>query len=188
MPPLISSFARLCPALFLCTGLAIAPLPAAAFGGFGIGGGLGGLMHHGFGGGFGSGRGIGSPRFMPHGGPGFAGRGFQGSSPWGQYRGQSQLRQRAPLGADGGGNESTVVGLATGDRLRLTRGNSQRALTAAAAHVVQITPLGGAKDIRLRLAPRKSRRGGGRHEEPVMATHVPHRQKWAKGNPLGVAA
>jgi len=59
--PQLSSFARFCPALFFCTGLAIAPVAAEAqmigFGGFGIGGGLGlqGLMHHGFGGGLGTG-------------------------------------------------------------------------------------------------------------------------------------
>src|ERR1700730_1194750 len=51
-PPQLSSFARLCSALFLCTGLAIAPLPAAAFGGFGSGGGWGppGFMQRGQGG------------------------------------------------------------------------------------------------------------------------------------------
>jgi hypothetical protein len=107
----------------------------------------------------------------------------------GASTGDSRSCANEPLSVPmAGGNEITVVGLATDNRLRLARGHSQRALTAAAAHVVQITPLGGAKGIRLRLAPRKSRRGGGRHEEPVMATHVPHRQKWAKGNPLGVAA
>ena len=47
--PQLLSFARLCPALFLWTGLAIAPLPAVAFGGFGIEGGSGppGFMTHG---------------------------------------------------------------------------------------------------------------------------------------------
>ena len=110
--PQLSSFARLCPALFFCTGLAIVPVPAAAqmigFGGFGIGGGLGlpGLMHHGFGGGYGTGRGSGPPGFMSHGGPGFAGRGFRGGPPWGQHSGQSQLRQQSPLGADGGGRRN----------------------------------------------------------------------------------
>jgi hypothetical protein len=111
-PPLLSSFRRLCPALFFCTGLAIAPVPAAAqsieLGGLAIGAGLGalGLIQHGSRGGFGSGRGSAPPGFMSHGGPGFAGRGFQGGSPWDQHRRQSQLRQRAPLGAYGGGQRN----------------------------------------------------------------------------------
>jgi hypothetical protein len=110
--PQLSSFARLCPALFFCTGFAIVPVPAAAqmigFGGFGIGGGWGlpGSMHHGFGDGFGTGRGSGPPGFMSHGGPGFAGRGFRGGPPWGQHSGQSQLRQQSPPGAYGGGQRN----------------------------------------------------------------------------------
>ncbi len=103
--------------------------------------------------------------------------------------GDSRSCANEPLSAPmAGGNKITVVGLATDSRRRLARGNSQRAVTAAAAHVVQLTPLGGIQDIRLRLAPRKSRRDGGRHEEPVTATHVAHRQKWAKDNLLRVVA
>jgi len=87
-----------------------------------------------------------------------------------------------------GGNEITVIGLAKDNRLGLARGNSQRAVTAAAAHVDQLTPPGGAKDILLRLALRKSRRDGGRREEPVTATYVPNPQKWSKDHLLRVAA
>jgi hypothetical protein len=93
-----------------------------------------------------------------------------------------------PLSAPiAGGNEITVIGLTMDNRLRLVRANSRREVTAAAAHAVQLTSLGGAKDIRLRLVQRKSRRDGGRREEPVMATHVAHRQKWSKENQLWVA-
>lgn len=74
-----------------------------------------------------------------------------------------------------GGNEISVVGLATDNRLRPARRNSQREVTAVAAHVVHLTPVGPARDIRLRLAPRKSSRDGSRHEEPAMATHVPQK-------------
>ncbi|MGH6845044.1 MAG: hypothetical protein ACRECU_10070 [Methylocella sp.] len=48
------------------------------------------------------------------------------------------------------GNEITVSGLAMNNRLGLARRNSQREVTAVAAHVVQPTPLGRARDIRPR--------------------------------------
>jgi hypothetical protein len=107
----------------------------------------------------------------------------------GVSKGDSRSFANNPLSAPiAGGNEITVIGLATDNRLRLARGNSQREVTAAAAHVVQLTPLRGIQDVRLRLASRKSRRDGDRQKATVMATHVAHRQKWSQDNPLRVAA
>ena len=86
-------------------------VPAAAqsfsLGGFGIAGGLGALvivpprfLR-------GRGRGLGPPGFMFHGGPGSAGRRFEGRSSWGQSGGQSQFRQRSPFGTYGGEQRSS---------------------------------------------------------------------------------
>ena len=84
-----------------------------------------------------------------------------------------------------GGNEITVIGLATDNRLRLARGNSQREVTAAAAHVDQLTPLGGAKDARLRLVTRKSRRVGGRSQSSGRRPAEQHRRATATAQVAG---
>jgi hypothetical protein len=101
--------------------------------------------------------------------------------------GDSRSCANEPLSARMAGGNG-IIGLAMDNRLQSAPGNSRREVTAAAAHVVQLTPRGGAKDIRLRLAPLKSRRDCGRREKPAMATHVAHRQKWSTYNPLRVAA
>jgi hypothetical protein len=65
-----------------------------------------------------------------------------------------------------------VTGLAMINRLALAHGRSQREGAAATDPAVQLIPLGGVKDTPPRLAPWKSRRGGGCRKAIAMALHV----------------
>jgi hypothetical protein len=112
--------------------------------------------------------------------------GLLGASP-----GDSRSFANDPLSAPmAGSNEVLLIGRVTDNRRGLARGSSQREGTAATGHVVQLIPLGGVKDIRPRSAPWKSRRGGGRHMAPVMATSVPPKKVMdrIKDNPNEVMA
>jgi subtilisin family serine protease len=106
------SFARTGFILAVCTPLAIAPVPAAAFGGFGIGGGWGalGLFHHGFGGGFGTGPGMRLPGAMRHGMAVYGGKGLRGGSPSGPR--PAYGHNHYPVGSDG--NERGFPGRSIG--------------------------------------------------------------------------